>query len=305
MSFRHVIVPLDGSRLAEAAIPPAVYLARHLGCQLTLFHAIEEAAPDSVHGERHLRSADQAQRYLRHVRERQMPADVGVALHVHADPVKDVALSIVEHAVELGNDLICMCTHGRGGLRGWLYGRIPAQILAVGSQPVLLVQPKEGLQTDNFECHHLLVPLDGDPEHEAGLRLAFEMAFPCAASMDLLTVVHTRGELPGARGASAMLMPRAANALLDLAVEKAYAYLGHHVHGLEEKGVRASARVLRGDPADAIVKAAAESGADVIVMGSHGRKGMDAFWAGSVAPRISGQSKCPLLITPITDAAAQ
>lgn len=299
MSFKHVIVPLDGSALAEAAIAPAVLLARRLGCQVTLFHVIEKSAPESVHGERHLRSAEEAQRYLRDVRQAQIPEAMQVNLQVHTDPADDVAQSIVEHAAGVGEELISICTHGRGGLRGWLYGRIPAQILAAGSEPVLLVQPREGGGSKAFECRRLLVPLDGDPAHEAGLHIAIELAQPCAAMLDLLTVVHTRAELPGARGASAMLMPRAANALLDLTVEKAHAYLDGQLQALQARGIRASVNVMRGDPADEIVAVAGESGADVIVMGSHARKGMDAFWAGSVAPRISGRSKYPLLISPI------
>lgn len=299
MSFKHLIVPLDGSNLAEAAIPPAVLLARRLGSQITLFHVIEESAPESVHGERHLRSADEARRYLRDVRREQIPQDIQVDLHVHTDPAKDVAQSIVQHAAELGHDLISMCTHGRGGLRDWIYGRIPAQIIAAGSEPVLLVQPGSDPLIRRFECRHLLVPLDGDLSHEAGLRIGWELAKSCEASVDLLTVVHTRGELPGPQGASAQLMPRAASVLLDLEVEKAKDYLEGRVRELREGGIPSSFRVMRGDPPQAIIQEAEETGADLIVMGSHGRKGMDAFWAGSVAPRILERSRRPLLVAPI------
>jgi nucleotide-binding universal stress UspA family protein len=299
MSFKHVIVPLDGSALAEAAVPPAVLLARRLGGQVTLFHVIEKSAPESVHGERHLRSAEEAQRYLGDVRQAQIPEAIEVNIHVHTDPADDVAQSIVEHAAELGNDLISMCTHGRGGLKDWIYGRIPAKILAAGSEPVLLVQPASDPLVRRFGCQHLLVPLDGDPAHEAGLQIGLELAKSCGASVDLLTVVHTRGELPGPRGASAQLMPRAASVLLELTVENAKDYLEAHVSDLRGRGIAASFRVMRGDPAQAIIQEAEESGIDLIVMGSHGRKGIDAFWAGSVAPRILERSRRPLLVVPI------
>ena len=75
---------------------------------------------------------------------------------------------IALHVDELEPDLILMCTHGRGGLRGLLYGRIAHQVVRLGTTPVLLVHPA-GDRTDHpFLCRRLLVTLDGNPAHEAG-----------------------------------------------------------------------------------------------------------------------------------------
>jgi len=52
--FKRLLVPLDGSRLAEAALPPAAYLANRLDAAITLVHIIERSASAEVHGERHL-----------------------------------------------------------------------------------------------------------------------------------------------------------------------------------------------------------------------------------------------------------
>lgn len=65
---------------------------------------------------------------------------------------------------------------------------------------------------------------------------------------------------------------------------------------MEREGFEASAHVLRGDPASVIVEAANLPLINLVVLGTHGRTGMDAFWSGSVAHRICSQSKVPLLL---------
>ena len=62
--FRHLLVPLDGSRLAESALPAAGELAHRLGASVTLLHVLEPTAPPTVHGDRHLRSPAEAEGYL-------------------------------------------------------------------------------------------------------------------------------------------------------------------------------------------------------------------------------------------------
>ena len=139
--FKHLLVPLDGSPMAEVSLVAAAFLARTLGATVTLFHAIERGAPQDIHGERHLTSPDEARAYLDEVAARAFPPDMPVERHVHANEVNDVARSIAEHVAELGPDLIVMCTHGRGGLRGFMFGRIAQQVLGLCTTPVLLVPP--------------------------------------------------------------------------------------------------------------------------------------------------------------------
>src|SRR5689334_432780 len=165
--FKHILIPLDGSRLAEAALGAGIYLAGLLGATVTLLHVIERDAPREVHGDRHLRDAAEATAYLDQVAARAFPPDIHVERHVHGPEVTDVARGIAGHVGELGPDLIVMCTHGRGGLRGWMFGRIAHQVVNLGTKPVLLVQPAESGATPPFSCRRLLVPLDGNPAHEA------------------------------------------------------------------------------------------------------------------------------------------
>jgi nucleotide-binding universal stress UspA family protein len=139
--FKKILVPLDGSHLAEAALPAALSLSEKLNAQITLLHVIEQNAPEVVHNEPHLSRPEQADAYLENLAERSFPAKIKAKWHVHNTEVKNVTDSIVEHTDEFKPDLVIMCAHGRSGIRDMLFGRIAQQVVAKGSTPVLLLQP--------------------------------------------------------------------------------------------------------------------------------------------------------------------
>jgi nucleotide-binding universal stress UspA family protein len=297
--FNYLLVPLDGSRLAEAALPAAATLSKTLDARVALIHVIERRAPQEIHGEQHLSDPAEARAYLSEVAARAFSPGVCVEQHVHTAEVGDVARSIVEHAEELGADLVVMCTHGRGGVRTWLLGSIAQQVIALRETPVLVVQPDGVAATSSFACRRLLVPLDGNPEHEQGLGVATALARACSADLHLLMVVPTLGTLSGEHGTTARLLPTATSAWLDISEENAEAHLHQKAIGLQAMGLGTTTEVCRGDPASAIVRTAQRMEADLVVMGTHGKRGMDAFWAGSVAAQVSSRSHVPLLLMPV------
>ena len=299
--FEHLLVPLDGSRLAEAALPAAATLSQILDARVTLIHVIERRAPQEIHGEQHLSDPIDASAYLGGVAARAFPPGVHVEQHVHTAEVKDVARSIVEHADELEPDLIVMCAHGQGGLRTWLLGSIAQQIIALGVTPVFLIQPDGAAATPSFACRRLLVPLDGNPDHEQGLVVAVALAQACAADLHLLMAVPTLGTLSGEHSAAARLLPAATSAWLDMSEESAGAHLRQRAIDIQALGLRAATEVCRGDPAGAIAHTAQRVQADLVVMGTHGKRGMNAFWSGSVAAQVSSRSRVPLLLVPVRE----
>lgn len=298
--FKHILIPLDGSLLAEAVLPAGAYLAGVCGSAVTLLHVIERDAPREVHGERHLHDAGEAGEYLDEVARRSFPAGMRVERHVHSDGVTDVAAGIALHVGEFAPDLILMCTHGRGGLRGFIFGRIAHRVVKLGTRPVLLIPPHVAGIMPKFSCRRLLVALDGNPAHEDALRVAVNLAQVCAAELQLLMVVPTADTLSGEEAATAVMLPGATAALLDLAEQEAQQYLQHHLISLQEAGVSVTTGVLRGDPVTDIIDAAVQTGTDLIVMATHGKTGIKAFWSGSAAPNVATRSMIPLLLVPVT-----
>lgn len=297
--FKHLLVPLDGSLMAEASFPAAVYLARTLGARVTLFHVIERGAPQEIHGERHLTSLEEARDYLAEAAARAFPAGLSVERHVHSAEANDVARSIAEHVGELDPDLIVMCTHGGGGLRGFVFGRIAQQVAGLCTTPVLLVPPAATGAAAPFSCNRMLVTLDGNPEHEEGLTVAAALAKACGAALCLIMAVHTSRTLSGEQAAAAKILPSATRELLELAEQDAKEYLQRHVTALRAAGFTATADVRRGDPAVAIIGIAEQTKADLIVLATHGKSGMDAFWSGSATPNVASRSAIPLMLVPV------
>ncbi len=78
-------------------------------------------------------------------------------------------------------------------------------------------------------------------------------------------------------------------------------YLAGLIGKLLEKQIPVTGEVQRGDPAKQIVHAARAFKADIIVLGTHGKTAMDAFWSGSVTPKIATQTHLPLLLVPVHD----
>lgn len=300
--FEHLLVPLDGSQLAEVALPAAVYVAALTGADITLLHVLEDNPPQAVHGDHHLTTVDEACVYLT-ATARRLPPPVVVKEHAHPNEEQDVARSIVMHAREMQVDLIVMCTHGRGNLRRLLFGTIAQKVIALGATPVLLIPPlaDEAHGTGGFTCRRILVPLDGDPAHEAGLTTAAAMAMLCGALLHLVMVVPTLSTLAGENSAAAKLLPVTAATILDMSEQQALDYLAAHQRRLEAQGVTATAKVYRGEPAAAIVQAAQEAHVDLVAMATHGKTHLDSFWSGSVTPKVSRSTRLPLLLVPAVD----
>jgi len=293
--FRHLLVPLDGSSLAEAVLPAVASLAARLGTAVTLLHVRERRAPATIHGARHLTDLDEAERYLEAVERSLGLRGCPVTRHVHSSEEDDVAQAIVQHAEEFRADLIVLSTHGRGGLRGLVMGSIAQRVLQQGTAPVFLVHPA-GRAPTAFACRTILVPLDGSAAHESALDAAVKLARAHGARLHLVIVVPTPVTLPGDTAAAGVMMPLATSALLDLATEGAAQYVGCLVERLKLAGVEATAQVRRGEPAANLVEAAEQVGADLLTMATHGRSGLSAFWEGSVSAKVLTRSGRPVIL---------
>lgn len=145
--FRHVLIPLDGSELAEQVIAPALDVAGHADVDYTLMRIAEPymvfdpalrrvAAPEHEQTRLH---AEQATEYLATIADRLRPAGVHASTDVMI--AEHAATALVAAAHEGQYDLIAISTHGRGGLNRLLVGSVADKILRASSCPVLIVRP--------------------------------------------------------------------------------------------------------------------------------------------------------------------
>ena len=297
--FKRLLVPLDGSQLAESVLPAAQTFAECFHATLILFHALEQGARPTIHGERHLLAEAEAQTYLADLAARLARPQYHIETNVHPVKESDVARSIIEHITELNADLIVLAEHGSGGWRNMLIGNIAQQVVQRATTPLLFVRP----QMENapaFACRKILVPLDGTPFHEPALPVAAAVARACGATLHLMTVVPTTGTLSAERAGAGMLLPTTMAAVLDLAQRGAVEYLQNTTDRLLKENLSATATVARGDAAPAILENAARVKADLIVLATHGRANIDAFWSCSVTPKVLSRSDVPVLLVRVT-----
>ena len=300
--FKHILVPLDGSTLAEAVLPVVRTLAIALRARVTLLHIVEADAPDTVHREHHLSKPDEAARYLEETARRCLSQALAVECHVHVVPSEDVTRSIVEHQAELAPDLIVMCAHGRSGYRRWRWGTIAQQVVATGRVPVLLVRPGKGGTVGDFACRRFLVPLDGSAEHEEGLRVAADLAEATGAMLCLVLIVPTPGTLAGAYAAVGRLMPHATRTVLDLAHRDGQEYLASIAARLQTRGLKVEVETVRGSVAAGVAAAARRTPPDMVIQATHGSAGTRAFWRGSLTPMLLARIPQPFLLVPVPPA---
>ncbi len=311
--IRRILVPLDGTDLAEAALPAAAALAGRLAAWVSLVHLLEKRPPRAVHGRPHLATVGEAETYLREAATRFFPPEVRVAVHVHSEGVVDVARSITahaEHPQEEGGDLVVMCAHGGRTTREALWGAMAQRVTAGGRTPVLVLRagppagPRHGLpaggpaEAGSFRLGSLLVPLDRDPGHAGALGPAAELAAAFGAAVNLLIIVPTYGTLSGRWVSTGRFLPGTTARLLDLSVAEEREFLAERTSALRARGLEVSAEVARGDPARAILAAARRLQPDLIALGTHGRRGLGAVWEGSVASKVFRRCRQPLLLVP-------
>ena len=303
--FKHLLLPLDGTAMAERVIPVARGLVQGSDTRITLLHVIERSAPKARHGQAHLRDKASAEAYLRALVAREFPSLSGVDWHVHDEAVGNVAESLALHAREFQPDLVVMCAHGSQWWKDRLRGNLAQQFLHALKHcspsktrvPVLLVQPDERGQVD-YPFHHILVPMDGADEHEQGLQPAAQLALQLKIPMLLFTAIPPSDALKGKDSATAALLPRATEEVLRLAEQEAARHLTVHVRELQEVGVSASGRVMRVDPAEGLLATAREMHSDLIVIGTHALSATQAFWSASMTPQILHQARASFLLAP-------
>jgi len=319
--FKRILVPLDGSDLAEQAIPVAARIARNAGGVVILaqvapipvdFQA-QEKNPAEIYDDNLIEQGEAlAVNYLDHFSR--MAELVGVATRTQA-LFGDVAPAILTAVESLGIDLIVMCSHGNTASKRWSLGSVTQKVARHSSVPVLVVH--EGKQALSFAQQHdseypvaALVPLDGSSSSELVLEPTVEilaaLATPGKAYLHLLEVValpspdgHLRGQTPFNAEIKAQEMHEAEAYLKSVKERLSQGPLAHLNLTIT------TSVMFDPDIAGAIVQIAGQDEqkedqaaptADFIAMATHGRGGLPRWIMGSITERVLHAATLPLLI---------
>jgi nucleotide-binding universal stress UspA family protein len=145
--FKKILVPLDGSALAEAILPQVTELARVHGAELVILRvALAHAFPGADPTEAQLQAVRESEKYLEGVEQSLKGGGLRVSSVVRYG---QAAEEVLDHAAFAGTDLIAMSTHGRTGVSRWVLGSVTEKVLRASSTPLLLVRaPGAGTHTE-------------------------------------------------------------------------------------------------------------------------------------------------------------
>jgi nucleotide-binding universal stress UspA family protein len=281
-TVKRILVPLDGSRLAEATLPMAKALARDYEADLLLVRALRPLGS----AEAEVVAQEDAEVYLRAVAGRLHARGLAVTWKVWYD---EPARAIADAARHNDVGLIVMSTHGRGGLNRLLFGSVAETLVRQAPVPVLLVRGDLSWQPGALE--KILVPLDGSELSESVLSVVERLAGPFDFAIELLHAIE-----PIPPYASAELTSGITEDIGRLGRENAEGYLAKVAAPLEAKGCRVKSRVALGPAVDAILRAAQDGQAGLVAMSTHGRSGIGRLLLGSVAERVLRTAPTPVLL---------
>ena len=292
--YRRLLVPLDGSAFAEAALSVAMDLASRAEAQVALATVREPitalAYQDWVSPE-----DGWEERYLTEVASR-VQAEMGseVPTATLEGPVDE---ALKEYAEETGTDLVVMATHGRGALsRAWL-GSATDSLVRTSDIPILLVRPEEGEEREEtVDIRRILVPLDGSDLSEAALEPAVVLGRLYDAAITLLRVVHYPTGLASPYLPDTVTLNQQ---VVKEAEERARSYLQDVAGRLERRGLEVDVEVLVEPASGAGILHYLRDGdvdVDLVVMATHGRGGLSRVLLGSVADKVVRGAHLPVLV---------
>jgi nucleotide-binding universal stress UspA family protein len=291
--MKTIVVPLDGSPLAEGALPYAAALARAAGARLLLARAVL-AVPRPGQDPAAARAA---------AREAAGTALEAAAAGLRAGGLVaegrvlygEAASAVLELARAAGADLIVMSTHGRGGAGRWLFGSVADAVLRRATQPVLLVPSGAAGGWAAGRPLRVLVPLDRSAFAEEALGPAAALARVLGGELHLFYVAVPP---PTAFAVPPGAYPNDPRMFFAPESELAEAgrYLDDVAAKLGERGMSAARSAAIGDAATTIADTARRLACGMIAMATHGRGGLDRLVLGSVATGVVQHARVPVLL---------
>lgn len=298
-----VLIPLDGSDLAEGALPVALPLARAMAAELLLLQVVSPppqvdpvtgwAVPDVSASERRQGVLDAARDYLAGVAGRLAKEGVRVRADVmEGDPIGAI-IAYAERRPQIR--LIAMASHGRSGLSRLVFGSVTEGVLHNAPAPLLVTRPSAAPAGDTPEVVYqtLLVPLDGSVFAEQALAEAEALATAVHGRLVLVAAVADPEPAPGA---TPLELSRAKAHDQRVNAARVRNYLESTAQRLEASGRAVEIHLAHDRPAEAILRVAEECEADLIVMATHGRNGLERLRLGSVAQQVTQAAGRPVCL---------
>jgi nucleotide-binding universal stress UspA family protein len=296
-----ILVPLDGSYLAEHAIPYGRAIAGPEG-RLIFLEVLP--APEPIRGplgdqivdaeQAGDMLVDEANTRLSETTNRWRPVSGEVEVETrHGSPIDQ----ILKFAKDQGSAYIVMASHGKGALRRLAFGSVADEIARNSPIPVLLIHTGgEEPAIEAVTIKRLILPMDGSELSQAAIPVAIDVGSRLKSPAIVLQAVTPEVIATTYPGTEAYYASDVYDELITQQENAAKEEMAQESAKLTKVGIEATPMVLVGSIVEAIQRVV-EPG-DIIIMTSHGRTGIRRFVLGSVAERLTRSGVAPVLLVP-------
>jgi nucleotide-binding universal stress UspA family protein len=298
--INHILVPLDGSTLAECVLPHVIAIAPVTNARVTLLHVMHPLQNVQARGgavdpiEWHLQKQN-SEKYLDQiVSQLNQSGILGVdRVILEGGP----ANSVVEFASHNNVDLIVLSTHGQSGLSGWNVSSVVQKILLRSYKSILLIRaylPSSGGMT-RVRYKRLFIGMDCSARSEFVLPFAISLAQAHKSQVILETVIEKPKSIN--RFPLSDEDTNLVNKFVERNYEAATRYLKQLVTQFSMKDLKLKAHVSTGDSAITVLHdMAEESNADLVMLVAHGYTGERRWPYGSVTTSFIAYGNSSLMI---------
>lgn len=308
--FNNIIVPLDGSELSAQALPAASIMARASGASMTLLRCFDpipqwqvDTGQGRFRGSMALAEHDRVSALLRAEQQllEKRGVDAPITVLAREGPAPE---SIINLANQQPDALIAMSTHGLGGFSRMLTGSVTAKVIRAVCNPTLIVRCNERdcpVVPHHFE--NIIVPLDGSDFAENALPYARDLAAAFGARLTLARTTpdseyfRMNTEWGAAHEVSTTKHFDPENMAARLS-ETAKAYLWRKADELSAQHQSFDVEAVHrlNAPSETVIGLTQQLDNALVVMSTHGRRGIGRALLGSVADRIVRHSQAPTLL---------
>jgi nucleotide-binding universal stress UspA family protein len=294
--FEHILIPLDGSSLAECVLPHGLTFSRTFGGQVAILQVVE-----TKEGKGSAKAIDPLDWRYRQAEAKAYLDEIVVRLRSAGTASEQVLLEgdpaerVIEHSQSSGVGLIVLSSHGRSGLSGWNVSSVVQKILARAHVSTLLIPAYQPSSSDLAGLHYrrILVPLDGSQRAECVIPAVTTLAERHESQVIFVHVVR-KPELPRRAPPS-----REDQELADTITDRNRREAGHYLQELRDRLPLASAeiRLLTSENvAETLQQFAIDDASDLVVLSAHGYSGGTRWAYGSLTSSFIMYGDRPLLI---------
>ncbi len=283
-----ILVPIDFSPFSDYATDYAIFLAQKYKAQICLFHVIVLYEAD-VDEEAHVKQLEEIikrkEENTNQLFERHQQKFENSNIKIESQTTRGIspANTILEYIDEHNYDLVLMGTHGRAGIKNWIYGSVTEKVVRLSKIPVMTIHNSP----TNIQINKILVPVDFSENSRDGIKEAVKIAKEFSAEVEFLHVIEQQLQ-PSFHVVGIESVFAGNPDLKKITAEK-----------LEEfcniKKIKSNFAILEGTTHQVISHYASDCAADLIVMSTRGYTGLDHLLIGSTTERVVRIAPAPVL----------